>query len=412
MGSGTALGVALGESRMSGPWPEVIVRFFELGGFIGLAWLQALAVPLIFSSLLLGGVGLEPMRRMGTLAGKTLVWIVGSVLLAVLVAFVVTFLVAPAFDQKATFTERVGLSGWPETLVSRWGWLGLVLVSFAFGYFRNQIDEGYGRMLTRFCQGIEAMLVPVLPWTESVIAVSIFCLATSITATCGFQVRSLSDFDPIMIPGIYERSAVTLLLAAVVYMLALSLAVWSTTRVNPWRCLRSLASAMLLAACGQSVEAALPLTMDAMRRDAGVSNRVAGVVLSLCASLHRDGIALGWAAVTLCLYSFHPITESWTALACIALAAVVMGCGLSAMSAKSGLVPFLFLSLSGWRHEAQFTFVLGCFIVVVGNAISVFSHACATVIIARGEGEYWVPGPPPDPDELQGLKNDLELAEG
>lgn len=412
MVGGIALGVTLGRSGISRLWAETITRFFQTGGLIGLAWLQALAVPLIFSSLLLGGVGLEPMRRMNLLAGKTLAWIVGSTLLAVATAFAVALLAAPTFDQKVTFNVRVGLPGWPEMPPIVWGWLGLVLVSFAFGYYRNQIDEGYGRMFTRFCQGIEAMIAPLLLWTESLVAFSIFCLATSVTAACALQGKSLPDVDSDLVPGLYARSMLVSLLAAAVYMLALSLVVRMVAGVNPWRYLRFLPSAMLLAASGQSVEAALPLTMHAMNRRAGVSNRVAGVTLSLCAALHRDGIALSWTAVTLCLFSFNPVAESWTNLACIAVVAVVMGCGLSALSAKGGLFPFLFLSLDGWRHEAQYTFVLGCFIVAVGNAVSVFSQACAAVIIARSEGEYWVPGPPPDPDELQGLKNDLATAEG
>ena len=409
---GVAIGAAVGGSKAFSPLAGLLEQACGLVGFLALGWLRALAVPLIVSSTVLGGVGLEPMRSMGKLAGKTLQWIVLTSLLAVAVAVGVALLAGSNLAPEVRLAGQDNFPRWQDAYYWTGGWLGLVLVSLAFGYYRNQIEEGRGRMFTRFCQGIEEMLIPILRWTRACSALGIFFLTIPATAMCVSLVRMFPEDRTASFQPFYVDGLLTLLATLAVYTLALSLLVWWKARVNPWRLVPSLLPAILIAASGQSLEAALPLTMDALRRRAGVSNRVASVTLPLCAALHRDGMALGWASVVLCVGRSSSTFVHWTTLSYTVLAAVVVGCGLGALSGKSGLVPLLFLGVANVFYVNDFPIVLGAVIASLGGAVSVFSHACAAVIIARGEGEYWVPGPPPNPDELQELKNDLETAEG
>ena len=408
--AGVAVGAILGWSKAFSPLPAILAQGCQVGAFIALGWLRTLAVPLIVSSIVLGGVGLEPMRGMGRLAGKTLRWIVFSSVLAVAVAVGVAALAGPRLVMELRYTGQGKAQHWPDTSDWIWGWLGLVLISLAFGYYRNQLGEGKGRVVTRFCQGLEEMLTPVLAWTRMASAWGIFFLTVQATVTFVTSVPLPFEYGPIPFWTLYGRGLLVLLATVAVYGLALSVVVWVKARVNPWRLVPLLVPAMLVAATGQSLEAALPLTMDALRRRAGTSNRVASVTLPLCASLHRDGMALGWTSVV--LFLSHPSRAfDPSALIYTVLAAVVVGCGLGALSGRSGVVPMLFLGINGLGSGTVFSLVLGGIVLSLGGAVSVFSHACVTVIIAREEGEFWVPGAPPDADELQQLKNDLETAE-
>ncbi len=409
---GVAIGAVIDGSKAFSPLASLFEQACGLVGFLALGWLRALAVPLIVSSIVLGGVGLEPMRSMGKLARKTLQWIVFTSLLAVAVAVGVASLAAANSTPRFHLTGQGDSPHWENPFYPMGGWLGLVLVSLACGYYRNQIEEGRGRMLTRLCQGVEEMLIPLLRWTRAFSAPGIFFLMIPTTVTCISLGRMLPMNWPALFYPLYVRSLFVLLATLTVYILALSLVIWWKTRVNPWRLVSALLPAMLIAASGQSLEAALPLTMDALRRRAGVSNRVASVTLPLCAVLHRDGMALGWTSVVLSTSLTSGGNVHWATLTYTVLAAVLVSCGLGALSGRSGLVPLLFLGVANVFYVSDFPLVLGAVIASLGGAVSVFSHACAAVIIARGEGEYWVPGPPPSPDELQGLKNDLEIAEG
>ena len=409
---GVAVGAVVGGSKTFSPWPGLLEQACDLLGFIALGWLRALAVPLVVSSIVLGGVGLEPMRRMGTLTRKTLQWIVLTTLLAVAVAAGMAWLAA----ANPTPGFRLAVPGdsqhWRDHSYWVGGWLGLVLVSTAFGYYRNQIEEGRSRMLTRFCQGLEEMLAPILRWTRAWSAPGLFFLTIPTTAMGISLARMLPANGLGALQPSYGRSLLVLLATLAVYALALSVVVWWKARVNPWRLVPALLPAVLIAASGQSLEAALPLTMDALRRQAGISNRVASLTLPLCAALHRDGMALGWTSVALCAGLSSGATVHGSTLAYLTLAAVLVGCGLGALSGRSEAVPLLFLGATGVFYNTELPVVLGGVVASLGGAVSVFSHACAAVVIARGEGEYWVPGPPPDADELQGLKSGLDTAEG
>ena len=96
----------------------------------------------------------------------------------------------------------------------------------------------------------------------------------------------------------------------------------------------------------------------------------------------------------------------------ISMVALAIGTGVLGLQRGAGVA--LVAPLMAYDQPPLFfaAWATGLFASMGGAVVSVGSQACAAAIIARSEGEYWVPGPPPDPDELQGLKSNLELAEG
>ncbi len=408
---GVWVGAASGDPGGMGALAQAVGLGCEMGAFATLTILRALAIPLIVSSLVLGGVGLEAMRGMGRLVVKTCAWIVGSTAVAAMIGLGVGW----CAGSKVAAAKFHGVPtlplGWPEQSNWTWGWLGLVCLSLGFGYYRNQIEEGHGRLLGRFCQALEEMIEPLLRWTRAISAVGIFFLTASVAARHVPFVLNLPRGDLPASHFNYAHAALVLAGAVAAYLLALSLVVWGLARVNPWRLFGALTPAMLAAATGQSVEAALPWTMDAVRRQGGVSNRVAGPTLSICAVLHRDGVALLWTVALFCLGRPATLNGSWDLPVGTVLAAILLGCGGSALIAQGGLTPLLVMALSTGEGGEMLPNVLALSIALLGSAISVFSHACATLVIARSEGEYWVPGPQPAADEIQGLINQQALAE-
>ncbi len=396
-----------------GPW--TVLR--EVGDLLAAVFLVAgwaLAIPLIFSSVVLGAVGLEPMRALGKITRKTVVWMAGSGLAAVGVGAGAAYVLPLARSVNVVVELYPGhgltvtdpLSPLERYPAAPWGWAALVLLSLGFAYYRNQIEEGHGRLITRFCQATDEMLTPagkrlgrLAPW-------GVFAL--TITAT-SVQARHYDWERPIFNGDTLQA----LLLAWAVYgMVLLPAALWFFTRINPWTYAGTMLPAVMIAFASGSPEATLSATMHGVRRGAHVSNRVAGVVLSIGAVFQREGLALGCATVLACDWRARGSGHDWTFCVGVLLTCFLLSLGAGVLRTAGGVMVVLVAQTGLGSSGMLLGWGFGQFIVMGGAALSVWSHACAAAIIAKGEGEYWVPGPPPDADELQGLKSELELADG
>ena len=383
---GVVAGLALARPD-AGPLALAGKEVCTLAGAVFIAWMRALAVVSIVSGVVLGLVGLEPMRSLKRLLAKTAGWIAASNLLAVAVALWVALGVSTRFPgQEFTHPAGFGVLSRDEGLAATlsWGWLGLVGLCLGVGYYRNQIEEGHARLLGRFCQGLEETLDPMLARTRRIMPVGVFALlASETTSQALFAWQSTA--------GTYWRLLAAPLIGWAIYGLVLLPAVlWGLTRINPLTYLGAMVPAIFTALAGRSVEAALPLTLDAVRRQGGVTNRIASVTLPVCAALHRDGLALGWAAVAVSLSRHAGTNVDLAALGGILATAWLTGCGAGALLMSApGLTATAFLGLSGWSGGEGMVLglILERLIAMGGGAVSVFSQTCAAAVIAHSEGE-------------------------
>ncbi len=352
-----------------------------------MAWLRVLAVVAVVAGIVLGLDGLETMRAAKRLLGKTAVWVAASSLLAVVVGMWVAMGVSTRFPAQV-FTRAADFSGVAYdgrfASVLNWGWLGLVGLCLGIGYYRNQIEEGHARLLGRFCQGLEETLEPMLARTHRWLPVGVFALlASETTSQALFAWQSTA--------GTYWRLLAAPLIGWAIYGLVLLPGVlWGLTRINPLKFLGTMVPAMIAALAGRSVEGALPLALDAVRRQGGVPNRIASVTLPLCAALHRDGLALGWTAVVVSLGRHNGANVDLATLGGILAAAWLVGCGAGALTMSApGLTATAFLGLSGWSGGEGLVLglILERLMAMGGNAVSVFSQTCAAAVIAHSEGE-------------------------
>ena len=395
---GWAASALLGRLGVS-PLGEVFRQGCDWAGALFLAWTRALAAPVIVSSIVLGVGNLEAMRGLGRLVGRMAAWIAGGSLLAALVGLGAALFVRSSLPGPEGAMEWQGfepLNG-QHLLLSyhSLGWLGLVLLGLGFGFYRNQIDEGLAKPLWRLCRTMDELLAPLLEKTFRLAPVAVFALLAAASAP---HLARAGQRDEVTL----EVTACALAIGWAFYGLAVLPGwLWLRTRIQPWKYLAALAPAIFTALASGSPQAALPLTLDGARRHAGISNRVAGATLPLGAAMGREGMALGWMTVVICLGAWPDFRRAHDFLfvAGLILAAGLTGCGADELTVGAGVLRMWVASGEGISGtDLLLVTALERLVTMGGAAVSVISHACAAAVIAHGEGERGIPAPLPPKD--------------
>ena len=145
---------------------------------------------------------------------------------------------------------------------------------------------------------------------------------------------------------------------------------------------------LLTAFSTSSSGATLPLTIEAVERKSGVSNKISSFTLPLGATINMDGTALYECVAAMFIAQAYGITLDITTQFTIVLVALLTSIGVAGIPSASLVAITIILAAIGLPLEA-----IGLILVVdrvldmCRTAVNVFSDSCAAVTIARLEGE-------------------------
>jgi Na+/H+-dicarboxylate symporter len=175
---------------------------------------------------------------------------------------------------------------------------------------------------------------------------------------------------------------------AVFAFVALPVLLLLVARVNPWRLFPAMAPALLTAFSTASSSATLPLSLECLERRARVSERIAGFVMPLGASMNHAGSALYECAAAMFIAQAYGLHLSFGTQFTVVILALVTSMGMAGIPSASLVGIAVILAAVGLPAEA-----LGVLLVfdrlldMARTAINVFADACCAVIVARLEGE-------------------------
>jgi Na+/H+-dicarboxylate symporter len=391
------------------------VRAYEFVGTLFLNALRMLIVPLIMSSIISGVAGLGSGEDLGRLGLRTAGYYILSSLLAILLGLVVVNTIRPGVIDGAPAGTVLGLDATtgevlaevegrgagdiadlflrmiPVNIVSAAAngeMLGLIFFSILFGYFVRRIPAHLGEPLTRFSNGVFETMMRITMWVMRFTPIGVFGLVAAEVAQTGF-----GAFRPLL--AFFLTALFSLLGHA---LITLPLLLWLFARVNPWRHYRAMSPAMLTAFSTASSSATLPLTMECVEKNAGVSNRVTSFVLPLGATVNMDGTALYECVAALFLAQAYGLQLGAVEQFTVVFVALVTSIGVAGIPAASLVAITIILSAIGLPVEAVgLILVTDRVLDMVRTSINVFSDSCGAVIIARSEGETGVLADPPGP---------------
>ena len=399
-----ALALAVAVGAYAAPESDLI----RICGFLGGLFLNALkmvVVPLIMSSIIhaLMTIGdAEALSRMGV---KAMVYYLVTSLLAVLTGLAMVNLVHPGIIDGQPAKELLGLAtsgvkvseqisgaslsditqvfyrmipANPIKAAADSDLLGLVFFSLIFGYFASRLPDALLKTQRDFWGSVRETMMGITGLVMRFAPIGVFALVAKAFANTGIEaIKPLALFFVATLGGLAFHLFVTM-----------SLVLWGVARVSPWRMLQAMSPALLTAFSTSTSAGTLPVTLDCLRKRAGVSDRVTAFTLPLGAAINLDGSALYECAVAMFLAQAYGLHLDLTTQFIIVWMAVVTSMGVTGIPSASLVAIAVILGTIGLPLEG-----IGVILAVdrvldmCRTAVNVYGDACGAVVVARLEGE-------------------------
>ncbi len=384
------------------------IDFVSMFDFIGKIFLNALKmiiVPLITSSIIVGVAGIGSGGDLGALGGKTLLFYATTTLAAILVGLFVINAIGPGYIDGEPAKDALSLSASIEEVQARVGdkdasdvaeifirmvppnivkaaaegqMLGLIVFAILFGYFMTHLAHEYAEPLFKFWNGVFHVMMKMTEFIMKFAPIGVFGLVGAVIADAGLKAT-----------GPLAWFAVAVLLALAIHAFGtLMLLLRFVGRVKPLKTLAGASQAMLTAFSTASSSATLPITMESVEDDIGVSNKISSFVLPLGATVNMNGTALYECAAALFLAQAYGLELTFGVQFTIVAIALMTSIGVAGVPSASLVAIAIILAAIGIPLEAiGVLMVFDRILDMCRTSINVWGDCCCATIVARLEGE-------------------------
>ncbi len=378
---------------------------FDYIGTIFLNALRMIIVPLITSSIIVGVAGIGSGGNLGSLGGKTLLFYGATTLVAILVGLIVINAVGPGYVDGEPARELLALEADTADLENRVAgkgpgdvamifqrmvppnvvaaavegqMLGLIFFAILFGYFMTHLSHEMAEPLFKFWNGVFHVMMNMTEWIMKFAPIGVFGLVAVVISEAGLKAT-----------GPLAVFAVAVLVALALHaFVTLPLLLRYVGRVRPLRTLAGASKAMLTAFSTASSSATLPVTMECVEENIGVSNKISSFVLPLGATVNMNGTALYECAAAMFIAQAYGLDLTFGVQFSIVAIALLTSIGVAGVPSASLVAIAIILTAIGLPIEA-----LGVLLVfdrildMARTSINVWGDACCATIVARLEGE-------------------------
>ncbi len=405
---GVTLGAASGVLSFflfgESPALDLFIRYVTRpGGQIFLRLLFMLVIPLIFSALVLGVVGLGDLRQLGRVGVRLLVYTVLVSAIAVLIGITLTNVLRPGEGLSADLRDRLmeGAADRAATVVapatapatgvdlfiqiipsnpiraaSEGDMLAVMFFSLMIGIglaiHRTAATERFQEMV----QGLYDVTMKLIGVVIAIAPVGVACLLFTLTARLGYEI-------------LYQLGRYVLVVVfalAIHQVVVYSLAVRWLGGMSPRVFFRGIEEAMLTAFSTASSNATLPTSLRVAEEKLRLPRSVSRFVLTVGSTANQNGTALFEGITVLFLAQFYGVPLSLSQQTLVVVICILGGIGTAGVPAGSLPVVAMILGLVGVPAEG-IGLILGVdrFLDMCRTTLNVTGDLAAAVVVARGE---------------------------
>lgn len=369
-------------------------------GDLFLRALKMIIVPLVFSSIVSGVVNLGSSSSLGRLGAKTIAYYITTSLSAILTGLILVDLIRPGVGADLGFRMEV------HDLTSTTGSLGdiilrivptnlfevfvkgdmLAIIFFAllFGFFIPRVSEKYSMPLISFFNSIFEVMMKLTSFIIKFAPIGILGIVTGIVADqASDKAKLVSMLEHL---GVYMLTVLSGL--AIHMFITLPLLLKILGRVRPFLHFKALSLPLITAFSTSSSSATLPLTIEAVENNVGVSNKISSLVLPLGATINMDGTALYECVAAMFIAQAYGIELSFIQQMIVVVTALLASIGAAGIPMAGLVMMSIVLTSVGLPLEG-----VGLILAIdrpldmCRTTVNVFSDTCGAAIIAKTEGE-------------------------
>jgi Na+/H+-dicarboxylate symporter len=334
---GVAAGVVLGPT--AGLVPEstaqVITNWLALPGYLFLALVQMIVLPLVFASIVLGmaaGENLDYLRRVGF---RVVGFFLATTVIAVVIGMGVALSMKPGervdaaaltaqveIDETVAAPERPGFADLPGQIIDiiptnplkagvEQNMMQLVLLAILVGVAMVSMQRKRAQPLLDLLSSIQEVSMIVVRWAMFLVPLAVFGLLAQITTRLGL--------DALLGMGFYVVT-VGLGLSAMMAVYLVIYRLW--VRQSAWHFLNQIRDVQLLAFSTSSSAAVMPLTLKTAEDRLGVDSSLAQFIVPLGTTINMAGTALYQVVATLFLAQVFQVDVGLGSLMLVAVLAI------------------------------------------------------------------------------------------
>lgn len=382
------------------------IFFYELApsikwiGDIFIRALKMIAIPIVFSSLVMGVSSLGGYKDLGRLAGKTFSFYVFTTALAVTTGIILVNLIKPGVGADLNLTADVSnlevtalsfkdqiVSIVPDNIfadLAKGNMLPVIFFAMLFGFFITKVSKENNKTLSGLFDAAFEVFMKMTLFIVKFTPIGVFAIVANIVAEQ--QGDSAQLYSIVSSLGLY-----TLVVWGGCLIhggLILPGLVYGFTRLNPYKHIKQMSVPLLTAFSTCSSGAALPLTIRDSQEKTGISNKIASFVLPLGSTINMNGTALYEGVTAIFIAQAYGIDLTIVQEVVIVLTSVLAAVGAAGIPMAGLVMLGVVLMAVGLPMEG-----IGLVLAVqpicdmIRTATNVYGDTCAAVVVAHSEGE-------------------------
>lgn len=372
------------------------VIYISWMGDLFLRALKMIIVPLILSSIISGVANIGNAENLGRLGLKTIGYYIMTSIFAILTGLVLVNIFQPGVGADLGFSREVeelsvATESFGSTLLNiiptniftafvEGNMLSIIFFSIIFGFFITKTKPRYRNFLGDFFNATFSVMMKLTMFVIRFTPLGVFGIVA-------LQVSESTD-----IVNLAERMGLYMLVVIsalfIHALITLPLITRIIGRAHPWKHLRNLSTPLLTAFSTSSSSATLPLTMEAVEHNDGVSNKITSFTLPLGATINMDGTALYECVAAMFIAQAYGVDLSFGQQVIVVITALLASIGAAGIPMAGLVMISIILTAVGLPLEGVgLILAVDRILDMFRTATNVWSDSCGAVIIAKSEGE-------------------------
>ncbi|MFI3295985.1 MAG: dicarboxylate/amino acid:cation symporter, partial [Rikenellaceae bacterium] len=311
---GMALGVAFGILAYNIDATEFVKDWVAPFGDIFMRMLKAIAIPLVFISLVKGVSNIGNISALSRMGGRTLLIYVCTTIVAITLGLILVTLISPgsvvdaqnASTLHATYSDTIAertataealndaaplqwlIDIVPDNVVgamaNNGSMLQVIFVAILIGVAVILAGKERTAPFVGFIDSLDTIVMKIIDIIMQFAPVGVFALMGNMVVT------NAGDMQLIGALGLYFVTVVVGLFALILGFYPLLVKLFTDTPIREFY--RKMIPVQLLAFTTSSSAAVLPLNMETLQRELGVREKTASFVLPVGATINMDGTSL------------------------------------------------------------------------------------------------------------------------